>query len=198
MGVIVIHGAPGNGKSTVAKELHARWGCPWFEFGWIPEFTKLNPHTDITQALEEQISFENVVLVSKNYRKHGFEHVLLTDLNDARMLDIPVYFREDAYLIFTLYAEDDAVLKQRILLRENGNSYKDYEEAIAINQLVKRRRLLPNEYRLCSDVQTPVQIADQIQMMIAQHVHNPDFRATEHNPADYFSYIRGYSWEEPD
>ena len=86
MDFIIIHGSPGNGKTTVVKEMHKRLEGPWFEFGWIPEFTKKNPYTNISQKEEEQMSFENLILVCKNYYKHGFENVLLTDLDDVRML----------------------------------------------------------------------------------------------------------------
>jgi ribosomal-protein-alanine N-acetyltransferase len=34
--LIIVHGAPGCGKTTIAKKLHERYKCPWFEFGWIP------------------------------------------------------------------------------------------------------------------------------------------------------------------
>jgi adenylate kinase family enzyme len=33
---IFIAGAPGSGKSTVAKALHDKLNSPIFEFGWIP------------------------------------------------------------------------------------------------------------------------------------------------------------------
>jgi len=196
MDFIIIHGAPGNGKTTIASMLHERLGAPWFEFGWIPEFTKLNPHTHITQAGEEQLSFENIVLVARNYRKHGYENVLLSDLNDARMLDIPIVFGDASYVIITLYSENGDVLRDRIMTRDNGNEYRNFEEALAINRMITERRLLPNEYRIRSDNQSPAQITERIQAIIASHTHNPDFNAEAYRREDFFSYIKGYSFEE--
>ena len=89
MDIIMVHGSPGNGKTTIAAKLHEHFQSPWFEFGWIPEFRMLNPHTSITMREEEQLSFENVVLVAKNYVRHGFRNIILSDLDDVRMLDIP-------------------------------------------------------------------------------------------------------------
>ena len=48
MDVILMNGAPGTGKTTVGSLLHEYYKSPWFEFGWIPEFRRLNPHTEIS------------------------------------------------------------------------------------------------------------------------------------------------------
>ena len=98
MDIIIIHGSPGCGKTTVSGKLHEILKSPWFEFGWIPEFCMLNPQTEISCGDEEQISFENLVLVCHNYIKHGFENIVLSDLNDKRMLDIPTVF--NGYSLF--------------------------------------------------------------------------------------------------
>ncbi len=172
---------------------------PWFEFGWIPEFTKLNPHTRISQSEEEQLSFENLILVCKNYKRHGYENVVLTDLSDARLLDIPTVFEDCSYAIITLYAENDEVLKERILNRNGGNDYRNYEESMAINRLIKSRKTLPNEFRICSDKQTPIEIGDKIIDMAEHHKPMNSFVLSEYNKDDFFSYIKGYSeQEQPD
>jgi hypothetical protein len=66
MDFIFIHGAPGTGKSSVAKGLHDRLICPWFEFGCIPEFRQKK---DLTLSCDEEeaFAFENLVLVARNY-----------------------------------------------------------------------------------------------------------------------------------
>ena len=66
MDLIVIHGAPGCGKTTVAGLLHKHYKSPWFEFGWIPEFNHKNPHTEISFKEEEAMTFETLMLVTQN------------------------------------------------------------------------------------------------------------------------------------
>lgn len=196
MDFIIVHGSPGNGKTTIAKELHRRLESPWFEFGWIPEFTQKNPYTRITQKEEEQMSFENLVLVCKNYIAHGFENILLTDLDDIRMLDIPQVFKEYRYVIITLYSESDDVLKERILTRDNGNDFRNWEESLKTNQLILNRKTLPNEYRIRSDNQAPEQIGDIAMKILNEHTQNTSFHINDYNRGDYFTYIAGYSHEK--
>ena len=43
--IIIIAGAPGSGKSSVAKSLQEKLNCPYFEFGWIPEFRNKGTET---------------------------------------------------------------------------------------------------------------------------------------------------------
>ena len=191
MDLIVMHGSPGNGKTTVSKKLHELLKSPWFEFGWIPEFTHLNPHTQISAKQEEHMTFENLMLVIKNYIKHGFENIILSDWQDIRMLDIPVQFAEHSYVIVTLYSECDETIKHRILTRVNGNSYKNFEKSIALNKMIIGRKPLPNEYRIRSDNQTVDEIVAQILGIIKTHKHVTDFCADEHNVGDYYTYFNG-------
>jgi adenylate kinase family enzyme len=198
MDFIIIHGSPGNGKTTVAQELHKRIESPWFEFGWIPEFTNKNPHTKITQKEEEQMSFENLLMVCKNYIKHGYDNVILTDFDDIRMLDFPVVFQEYKYIIITLFSENDEVIKNRILTRDNGNDFRDWQCSFNQNKKIINRKALPNEYRIRSDNQSVIQIADKIVELLKQHKQNNYFNINNYNKGDFTTYIAGYSHEKND
>ncbi len=138
MPVIFITGAPGTGKSTVAAILHERLKCPWFEFGWIPEFRNLNPHTEISYEDEERMSFENLMLVTENYLRHGFENVILTDIREEFTDDVRKIFG-DRVRVIVLYSESDDVLRERVLGRDNGNEYRNADEAVEINRKFMER-----------------------------------------------------------
>jgi len=189
MDILVIHGSPGCGKTTICKNLHEILKSPWFEFGWIPEFTHLNPHTKILPKKEEQLVFENLILVAKNYIQHCFENILLSDLQDIRMLDIPTIFAQNSYAIITLYSECDATIKRRILERDSGNAYKNFKQAATINGMIKSRKRLPNEYRLRCDNQTVDEITAQVLEIIKSHKSGIAFDVNQYNPAHYFSYF---------
>lgn len=188
MQIIVIHGAPGTGKTTISKKLHEHYKSPWFEFGWIPEFRNKNPYTEISCKDEEQMTFESLVLVTKNYVKHGFENIILSDLNDIRLLDIPSVFEDLDYIIFTFYGENESVIKECILSRDNGNDYKDYEQAFIINRKILSRKTLPNEYRVCSGDKTPEAVISQILSVIENHKPMVEFDRNKYSRDDYFSY----------
>lgn len=162
MQLIILRGAPGCGKTTVAGLLHQHFGSPWFEFGWIPEFRKLNPHTEMSYEQEEVMTFETLTIVVKNYIRHGFENIILSDLNDARFAELSTVFAGLNYRIITLYTEDDTILKTRILNRDNGNEYRDWESAVKINQAIKMSPLLPSEHRISTDDRMPEDIVSEI------------------------------------
>jgi len=185
--VIVVHGAPGCGKTTVAGLLHQHLKSPWFEFGWIPEFTWRNPHTEISCRDEERMSFENLMLVTQNYIRHGFENVILSDLNDIRMLDIAGEFQRTPHMIVALLTEDSDLLKQRILAREGENTYKDWPQAQRINGKITAREPLPNEVRIRVDHQSPEEVVARILALLEEHCHR-EGDLSEYRREEYFSY----------
>ena len=125
----ILRGAPGTGKTSLAAELHKTLRCPWFEFGWIPEFRNLNPHTEISYEDEVALSTENLILVTKNYFAHGFEAVIVSDLEDERIPDFADAFSGIADVRILTLDCDDETRTNRILTRDNGNEYRDTTSA---------------------------------------------------------------------
>lgn len=158
---IFIAGAPGSGKSSVAKALQEKLDCPVFEFGWIPEFrntgTKTIPYTE-----EESLAFENLVLVAKNYAKHGFKNVIITDLNNDYIEQLPKIFSDYDYAIYTLRLQDKEALKQRVLAGSRSSEYRDWEKALEINDALQNRPAFRNEIFIDVDGQSVSDIADRI------------------------------------
>lgn len=162
MGVLFITGCPGSGKSTVAALLHEKLRCPWYEFGWIPEFRQKNPHTEISWEEEEQLSLENLLLVTENYLRHGFENVILTDIREPFTDTVCQRFAPDRIRLITLVAEDEEVIRHRVLTRDNGNEYRNAEEAVELNRIFCARPVMPWETRIHCDSMTPEEITEAI------------------------------------
>ncbi len=159
--IIFIAGAPGAGKSSVAKALQVKLNGPCFEFGWIPEFrntgTQVIPYTE-----EEAIAFENLTLVVQNYIQHGFKNIIITDLEDKRIQELHKVFQTEKYILFTLTVEDDQVLKARVLTENRCSKYRDHAQAIEINSQILARDLLANEIRIDTTQQSIADVVEEI------------------------------------
>lgn len=158
---IFIAGAPGSGKSSVAKALQEKLDSPLFEFGWIPEFrnkgTKIIPYAE-----EESLAFENLVLVAKNYAKHGFKNVIITDLNNDYIEQLPKIFSDYDFAIYTLRLQDKETLKQRVLEDSRSSKYREWEKALEINDALQGRPAFQNEVFIDVDGQSVNDIANRI------------------------------------
>ncbi|WP_212974362.1 hypothetical protein [Bacillus sp. J14TS2] len=189
MDFIIFHGSPGCGKTTMARKFHEYYKSPYFEFGWIPEFRSLTPSMNISQKQEEQLSFENLMLVAKNYNKHGYKNVILTDLDDIRMIDIPNELGNYNYVIITLYVDRDEVIKQRIMTRDNGNHFKDWEQSLKTNALIQQRQKLPNEYRILNSRDDTEMTFKEIKDILEFHIPSDSNDTSHVSRKDFFSYI---------
>lgn len=158
---IFIAGAPGSGKSSVAKALQEKLDCPLFEFGWIPEFRntgkKVIPYTE-----EESLAFENLVLVTKNYVKHGFKNVVITDLDNDYIEQLPKIFGDYDFKICTLRLQDKEALKQRVLEGSRSSEYRNWEKALEINDSLLNRLAFQNEVFIDIDGQSVSDVVDRI------------------------------------
>jgi predicted ABC-type ATPase len=150
MDFIFIHGAPGSGKSTLSWALQNQLQSPCFEFGWIPEF-RVKRDTTITWTEEESFSFENLTLVVKNYVRHGFEKIIITDLRDHIIQTIPEVFAGYSYRLVTLWMDNDELLKSRVLEESRSGGYRNWQESLEINRTILARGLMPNEVRFNSE-----------------------------------------------
>lgn len=161
MDFIFIHGAPGTGKSSLAWALQARLQSPCFEFGWIPEF-RVKTNSTISWEEEEAFAFENLALVLRNYVRHGFGNIIVTDLRDCVIRQIPRRFQRHRYVLVTLYARDEEIIKSRVLNESRSSVYRDWQEAITINRAILSRPLMKHEVRLDSDRNSTGALVEEI------------------------------------
>jgi AAA domain len=159
--LIIIGGAPGSGKTTVSKLLYEILQSPMIDFGDLRNF-----HLDFlwekANESEEQMSFENLVFILKNYIRNDYKNVIINDLQDFRIQQIPSIFANDDYLIVTLVLHDDDELRARVLNPSRDSGFRDVERALAWNRAVIERPTLKNEYKLDNTVNPPEDTAQEI------------------------------------
>ena len=162
--LIVIAGAPGSGKTTVADLLHGTLESPYIDFGCIREF-HLDREWQTANSREEQMSFENLVYILKNYIRYGYKNIIVTDLQDFRVQRIPELFAEHSYLIATMVIKSDGELALR--LRNRNDGFRDVQRALAWNKQIQERPLVAGEHQIDNTHNEPKRTVDII-LRIAQ------------------------------
>lgn len=159
--LVFIGGAPGSGKTTVSRLLHEKFQSVLIDFGTLREFHLDNLWTKESEK-EEQMAFENLVFILKNYLRNGYKNVLVNDLKDFRIQRIPQEFAAEDFLIVTLVVHDDEVLRARVLNPARDSGFRDAEKALAWNRAVIRRETVENEYKLDNTAKSPEAAAREI------------------------------------
>ena len=167
--IIVIGGAPGSGKTTIIELLHQHYQSVLIDFGDLRVF-HLDREWKRASKQEEEMSFENLTFVLRNYLRHGYTHILLTDLEDQRLQQMLTLFKSNEFMIITLTLTDDEELKNRVLDPTRNSGYRNYEAAIAWNDAVLSRPMLENEYRIDNTKQTAEGTAQHIISLIDRHI----------------------------
>jgi len=107
------------------------------------------------------MSFENLLYILRNYIRHGYKNVIVNDLQDFRIREIPRRFKRFDFLILTLVVEDDKELKRR-LCGERDSGYRNVPAALDWNRKLIGRKLLKNEIKIANTHRHPVKTVEKI------------------------------------
>jgi len=151
---IFIAGSPGSGKTIISKLLYEKLNHPpLFDFGILRE-----PHLEIdwsnSSKKEEQMSFENLIYILNNYVKHGYKNIIVNDLLDFRIKQIPKIFANTNYVIISLIVKSEAELRKRVL-GERDSGFKDAKAAINWNHQLMKRIAVKNEFKIDNTHRNP-------------------------------------------
>ena len=78
--LIIVRGASGSGKTTICKLLKKKLACPYLELDWLREY-HLDQKWTLENKKEEKVAFENLILIAKNYIKHGYKNLMVSHLD---------------------------------------------------------------------------------------------------------------------
>jgi len=153
--IIFIAGAPGSGKTTISNKLKIKLeNSVLIDFGCIRKF-HLDKLWNNTSDKEEQMSFENLVFVLKNYIKNDYPFVIVNDLLDKRILEIFKDFDPANYLIFSLVLNDNNELSNRVLDDTRDSGFRNADEALKRNKELVERKSLINEFKIDNSSRNP-------------------------------------------
>lgn len=143
--LIVIAGAPGSGKSTISNLLKETLNSPMITFGHIRGF-HMNSNWSNANPKEHEMAFENMNYIVRNYLKNNYKNIILNDLEEFRVEQIPHIYGGIKYAICTLYVNNDQELKNRVLNDDRDSGFRNYELAIAWNNTIRQRTRYQYEY----------------------------------------------------
>ncbi len=156
--LIVIAGAPGTGKSTLARQLQQRWPrAPYIELSSFREFHLREADWSDQSVEDEEVAWENLVFCVRTYARRGWTPVIVTDLREQRVQQVPGQFGDLQFAILTLVANDETI-RERVGARTEG--FVAVDKALAWNHGVRERDVIVNETKIDVHALTPVALAD--------------------------------------
>jgi adenylate kinase family enzyme len=113
---VTIGGCPGSGKTTVSRLIYNNRQETWplIDYAHLRTF-HLNRQWTNQSDSEEQMTFENLIFILKNYHRYSYKNILINDLTDKRIEDLAKYLphKEYNYLIITLIVNNREILSER-------------------------------------------------------------------------------------
>ena len=165
--LIVIGGAPGCGKSTLAAQLRLRLHGPWIDIGRLREF-HLERDWSNQNADEEAMTFENLQSIIRNYVRHGYRNIIVDDLQDHRIQQVPHVLHDVPFQIVTLIVSDPSELRRRIVSRKDG--WQDIDAAIAWNKSVMDRTCVDREQKIDVAGKSPAAVLQEALQVLGMTV----------------------------
>lgn len=164
---IFILGTQGAGKTTISRLLKEKLNSVHIDYDWIRGFHLNKEWKNATDA-EEEMSFENLLFLLKNYAKHNYENVIVGGFTEKNIEKVLSELKDYKNIVITLYLSNDEVLKQRVLTESRDSGFRDFEESIQFNKKLRDELHYPNEHKVNNTNQTPEETTNQIVGLLSE------------------------------
>lgn len=158
---IFILGAQGSGKTTLARLLKKKLNSVHIDYDWVRDFHLANGWKNANTA-EEEMSFENLVFLLKNYAKYNYKNVIVSSFTEEIIERILGELKDYKNIVITLYLTSDEILKQRVLTESRDSGFRDFEQSILFNKKLRNDLNYPNEHKIDNTDQTSEETMNQI------------------------------------
>ncbi len=143
--VIVLSGAPGVGKTSLALAVRDLYGAVHLDLPRIRSF-HLPCDWSGANAVEEAMAVRVLMSMAWVYLRHGRVPMVLDDLRDEDAVRAAHELASSARVRLISLVADDDLLAARLTARCAG--FRDFGEALARNAALRRRPLFGGEVRL--------------------------------------------------
>ena len=164
---ILILGAQGSGKTTLARLLKKKLDSVYIDYDWIRDY-HLNQDWKNTSTAEEEMSFENLVFILKNYAKHNYRNVIVGGFTENGIERIIKELKSYENIVITLYLNNDEILKQRVLTESRDSGFRDFKQSIELNRKLRDEPKYSNEHKIDNTNQTPQKTTNQIMAILVE------------------------------
>ncbi len=138
--IIIIVGAPGVGKTTVAKILAKRLNGVYMKLSHLRAF-HLDPKWKNASRKEANMAYENLVFIAKNYVRHNYTPVIIEDILTTHSQRLKKDFLGLPIFIVNLVMSNQDTQKKRVLTESRDSGYRNWKDALVINRFYQRRKI---------------------------------------------------------
>ena len=163
---IFVFGSQGSGKTTLARILKEKLHSVHIDYDWIRDF-HLDKDWKNVSPTEEQMSFENLLFLLKNYARHSYKNVIVGGFTEEGISSILDNLGDYKNIVISLYLNDDEVLKQRVMTETRDSGFRDYAQSIELNKRIRDVLHYPNEHKIDNTHQIPEETANQVMDILA-------------------------------
>lgn len=190
MDYIFIIGPSAVGKTTLAKALFQHYKGAYIEQNMVPEFTVPEGIHDVG-LYEEEVCWENVLLQLKFFYEKRIRNIIALDFDDIRARELPIHFQGYKFITIKLVSSDTEQIKRQMEYRksnEGGLYIPEYVDRS--NEVIMKRKLLPNEVQIDIAGKTKEQILEEAINLIDNFVPLQKCEYQLDNSLKYLSWVK--------